>query len=286
MSISIFAKPSFLRNDPELNGQPVLTWTTSCIRGEQIAEYIGAKYNPKSGYEDDLCIHLRPRTLDYIKDNDYVDVSDGAFNIVEQLQSRPKIKVIASYPCSYKFMKERLKNEVVYVPEHHCNFERAVRERKEVTTGGVINNPSVHTYSVYDEIKKRLENIGLKFITCFHYKNRQDVVDFYKQIDFQIIDRFERPTDNNYNNDYNPFIHPSKIINAGSFGIPTIASWKLGFDDFSYIPVKTIDALMEEVEKIRDENNYNQWPDKLIKEAEKYHISKIAEIYKQLEVRH
>jgi len=291
MSIAIFASRSFLRNDPELGDHPLLSFTTSVIRGEQIAEYIGAKYNPKSGYENDLCIYLRPKTLDHIRDCDYIDVSDGAFNIVEQLQSRPKIRLIASYPCSYQFLKKKLKNEVVLIPEHHCNFERAVRERKEITTAGVVNNPSLKNYSIYEEVKKRMEKIGLKFITCFYYKNRQDVVDFYKQIDIQVISRFAPVNDyshylDDYNNDLNPFIHPSKIINAASFGIPTIASWKLGFDDFkgNYISVRDMDSLVAEVEKLKNKNYYNEWPEKILKEAEKYHISKIAEMYKQLEL--
>ena len=278
MSISIFARPYFLGQELS-TGEPYLHRVTSLVRGEQIAEYIGGKYNPTSGYENDVCIYHKPKRLDHIKDTSYVDVSD-ADCLVEQLQHRPQIKVIASSQCSYEFLKEKLKNEIVLIPEHHCNFERVVRERKTITTGGIIGHPSVFSGPVNDEIRKQLEEIGLKFITCFNYKNRQDSINFYKQIDFQVIGHF------GYLNNYDPFNHPSKMINAASFGIPTIANWKLGYKEFegSYIPVRTMDSLVAEAEKMKNENYYNEWADKIIKEAEKYHISKVAEMYKQLEM--
>lgn len=40
--------------------------------------------------------------------------------------------------------------------------------------------------------------------------------------------------------------------------------------------------LLEEVEKLKDPEYYNQWSRKIIKEAEKYHISNIAKLYLQL----
>ena len=131
MSISIFVRPYFLGED----------------------------------LPNDVCIYLKPKTLDNIKDNSYVDISDCEHNILEQLQNRPK-------------------------------------------------------------------------------------------------------------------------INAASFGIPTIANWKLGYKEFDghYIPVKTMDSLVAEAEKMKDKNYYDEWSNKIIPETEKYHISKIAEIYRQLDV--
>lgn len=105
----------------------------------------------------------------------------------------------------------------------------------------------------------------------------QDIIDYYKKIDIQVIGYF----------DYQdiPYYHPTKIINAASFGIPTVAGRRLGYKDFDnfYIPVNNMDELLAEVEKLKkDPKYYNQWSDKIVKEAEKYHISKIAQLYRKL----
>jgi len=117
MNISIFARPYFFVNDPLLGSKPVLGRGTSLIRGEQMAQYLGGKYNPIEGFENDLRIYLKPRSLDHIRDNDYVDVSDSGDIIIEQLKKRPKLKLIASSLATYEYLKERLPNKIVLIPE-------------------------------------------------------------------------------------------------------------------------------------------------------------------------
>lgn len=274
MNISFFARPYFIGEDDSPDRPLLLYRGTSLIRGEQMAQYLGGKYNPTSGYENDICIYLKPRTSDNIKDGAYIDFSDGEEYLLKLLQDRPKIKVISSSVPSYEFLKERLKNEIFLIPEHHCNFERAVRTRKEISVAGFLGTPRSFTYPV-DEMTKRLEKIGIKFIATFSYKNRQDVVDFYKQVDLQVVW---------YDNGDSPFKHPTKYINAASYGIPTIANRLIGCKEWedNYTSVETIGSLIMEVEKFKNKDYYNKWSDKIVKEAEKYHISKIAEKYQQL----
>lgn len=278
MNISFFTRPAFVGEDPETYTGPYLHRATSLIRGEQVAEYLGAKYNPTSGFEQDLCIYLKPKTLEQIKDGAYVDFSDAEVYLIKLLQDRPKIKVIASSLTSFRFLKEKLANEIFLIPEHHSNFERMLRSRREVTTGGIITNPSALTYRVYDQVKKRLAEVGFKFITCYDWQNRQDVVNFYQQIDFQVIAWF------GVFNDYDPFRHPTKIINAASYGIPTVANWKAGYEEFegNYLAVRTMDELVKEAEKLKNKDYYNQLASKIIKAAEPYHISEIAKKYREL----
>ena len=109
-----------------------------------------------------------------------------------------------------------------------------------------------------------------------NYKTRQDIVDFYKTIDIQVIGYFKH-----YDHAYR---HPTKIINAASFGIPTIAAPILGYKEFEghYIPAGNMESLLVAVDKLRDIKYYSQWSTKIIKEAEKYHISNIAKLYQQL----
>ena len=278
MNLSIFARKYFIVEDPETSTEPFLHRATSYIRGEQVANYLGGKYNPTEGFENDVLIYLKPKRLDHIKDGSYVDFSDGEEYLLKLLEDRPKIKVIASSKTSFEYLKKVLKNEMFLIPEHHCNFERVKRTRKEITTGGIITNPSAITYPAYQEVKKLLSKIGFKFITCYDYKVRQDVLDFYAQIDFQVIALF------GIYNDYDPFRHPTKIINAASFGIPTISNWNFGYQEFekNYIAVRSINDLVKEAEKLKNQNYYNQWAEKIIKPAEVYHIDNVAKLYKQL----
>lgn len=278
MNISIFARPYFTGEDAEAFTGPYLHRGTSLIRGEQVAEYLGGKYNLQSGFENDICIYLKPKTLDQIKDGSYVDFSDAEEYLKKLLQDRPKIKVIASNLTSFEFLKKKLQNKIFLIPEHHCNFERVQRTRRQITTGGIITNPSAITYKSYDQVKKLLSEIGFKFLTCYDWEIRQDVVDFYHQIDFQVIALF------GIYNDYDPFRHPTKIINAASYGIPTVANWQAGYKEFegNYIPVHNIYDLVKEVEKLKNQNYYNQWSKKIIKATEPYHIENVAKLYKQL----
>ena len=55
-------------------------------------------------------------------------------------------------------------------------------------------------------------------------------------------------------NDFDPFRHPTKIINAASFGIPSIATWKVGYREFekNFILVFAFKELIEEVKKLKN----------------------------------
>lgn len=277
MNISIFARPYFFVEDPLLYKEPVLGRVTSLIRGEQMAQFLGAKYNPTSGFEQDLRIYLKPRSLDHIKDNDYVDVSDSGDVIIGQLKKRPKLKLIASSLATYEYLKERLPNKIVFIPEHHCNFERAKRTRNEITTGGYIGAPNPFIFKMNPNIEKCLAKIGLKFLASYYYKGRQDSVDFYKKIDFQIIPHF-------WFDDSEIYRHPTKMISAGSYGIPTIAAWKSGFSEWegNYIPVQSMEDMILEAEKLKNKDYYEGWSNRGMKAAESYHIENIAKLYRQL----
>lgn len=273
--ISFFARPYFIAEELAQDGPCFyLRRGSSLIRGEQIAEFIGGKYNPTEGYENDICIYIKPKTLDKIKDGDYVDVSDGEFNIMEQLVSRPNIKIIATTDATYDFMKKRLKNPMTLIHEQHCNFERAKISRSDITTAGFLGTPGSFTYSVAD-MTERLGKIGIKFIASFNWKNRQDVVDFYKKIDIQII---------GYTGGNDPFRHPNKLINAMAFGVPSVSNPQVGFQEIegNYIIAPTVDMIVEQVKKLKNKDYYEAWSRKVLEFAEGYHIENIAKLYKQL----
>lgn len=273
MNISIFARHPYLLGD-EQSGL-FLQRVSARVRGEEIAQYLGAKLNPTKRFEKDVCIYVKPMHLDHIKEGSYVDILDDLY-ILERMKERPGIKVIAMSLPHFEFLKQELKNEVVLIPHHHVNFERVLRDRKRIITCGYVGVNTPTHRSVNHRVRKSLRKIGLYFWPLFLYQTRQDIIDYYKQIDIQVIGYFDHQDI--------PYYHPTKIINAASFGIPTVAGRKLGYKELEsfYIPVDNMEQLLVEVEKLKNLKYYDKWSKKIIKAAEKYHISKIAKLYRKL----
>lgn len=274
--ISIFTHPAFLGNrHPKLTKELTTLRISSRIRGDEIAEYIGAKLNPKDGFENDVCIHVKPKYLEKVKDGHWIDYLDSR-NLIYFLKERPLVNVIAHSQCSYDYLTENLTNKVVLIPSHHINIEGFKRERTEVTTVGYIGAASPEAFKEYAEIGERLKAVGLDFKACFGFKTRQDAIDLYKGIDIFIIGDLPKADTHQK--------APTKIINAGSFGIPTIACPVIGYAEIedSYIHASSLDEMISEAQKLKDKKVYDGWSNKAYAMAERYHISKIAELYKKL----
>jgi hypothetical protein len=273
--ISIFAKHTYYLDDPDNPGKLFLRRLTSRIRGEEIAKYLGAKLNPTKGYEDDICIYVKSYGLDRMKDGDYIDLLDDLF-ATERIKTKPKIKVIAMSTPHLEYLRGILKNEVIYIPHHHVNFDNVQRRRKKIINCGYVGSGSGYEIRVNKKLKEKLAEIGLHFMPLYHYSNREDIINYYKQIDIQIIGSF--------NHLDIPYYHQTKIVNAMSFGIPTIASRRLGYRDVEgyYIPVNNIQELLAAAQNLKDPIQYNKWPKKIIAQSDKYHISEIAKLYQQL----
>lgn len=106
------------------------------------------------------------------------------------------------------------------------------------------------------------------------FQTREDVVDFYKKIDIQIV----------WDKIYRLLKNPLKIVNAASFGIPTVGYPHKGYKEVDgyYIKALTIDHLVEEVKKLKDQGVYEAATKDLVPLAKKYHISEIAKLYEKL----
>lgn len=245
--ISIFAKHTYFLGEKDKEKDWRLKRVTSRIRGEEMAEYLGAKLNPEKA--EGPCIFVKGCRRNLIKDGDYVDVLDDTWT-VNWLKNRPRVKVIAMSLSHYDWLKTQLKNEIVYIPHHHVNFERIVRSRKDITTCGYIGAP---------QKIKVME--GFKFISLNNFKTRQEIIDFYKKIDIQVIGPVPDV----------PYYHPTKIINAMSFGIPTVSPKRKAYREVEGF-------YWQDIEELR-----NGWDAlRLIDEAEKYHISNIAKLYEEI----
>ena len=94
--ISFYAKTPFLRIDKTTG--VFVNRVSSRIRGEEISAYMGTKYNPEE--RDGVCIYLKPRGLDGLKDGDYVDILDE-ISLIPKLKERPGLNVIAMSQAQY-----------------------------------------------------------------------------------------------------------------------------------------------------------------------------------------
>src|SRR3990172_3557927 len=149
-NISIFAKRAFLNTNPysafeskekSYKGHGHLQRVSSMIRADQIVPRIGARLNPESGYENDVCIYVKPmvRKGDDFKfeGKPYLDIIDG-HNLAMVAKRHPEVTMIVCSQADMEVMSGEVSNRIVYIPQHHCNFERIRREGREVTTIGGI----------------------------------------------------------------------------------------------------------------------------------------------------
>lgn len=275
--ISFFARPAWVGNYyPRHVKESQVHRLSSRIRGEEIATYLGARLNPRSGYEHDVCIHVKPLRINKIPDGAWIDVLDDG-RLIDALKKRQGLKVIAGSKYSYEYIKTRLPNEIAYIPSHHINWDRERRTRSDVKTVGYIGSVSPEAVRIYADIGKQIADIGLQFITCFTFKTRMDALDLYRQIDILIIAAWEF-------GDPNPHKIPTKIINAASFGIPTVAFPLASYEEFKghYLPVVNIQQLLDSIQSLRQPEFYARAAEDALAASEPYHISRVAELYKEL----
>jgi hypothetical protein len=282
--ISFFVRRAFLNVNPgnefEYNGPPKrghLMRVSSMIRGDQIASYLGAKLNPASGYENDVCIYVKPhkkRGEDFkFEGKPYMDIVDG-WGLIGLMKNHPEVPVIACSQMDYESLQKALGNKIVLIPQQHCNFDRLVRTRNKITTVGVIGTKGAFAF-LPDGLREGLTERGMELLEYSNFFTRQNIVDFYLKIDIQIV---WRPYKMRLSN-------PLKLVNAASFGIPTIALREDYFKELDgyYLPVKTVGEFFTQLDSLRsDPDLYNTYSWQCVEKAEEYHIENIAKLYEKL----
>lgn len=284
--ISIFAKRAFLNTNPysafeskekSYKGYGHLQRVSSMIRADQIANYLGAKLNPENGYENDICIYVKPMVR---KDEDfkfegkrsYLDIVDG-HNLGQLMLKHPEVGVIVCSQADYEIMSKELPNKVVLIPQHHCNFERIKRNLNGIKTVGVIGTKSAFVF-LPTGLKEALANRDIKLLEYSNFFSREDIIDFYSKIDIQIV---WRPYKMRLSN-------PLKLVNAASFGIPTFALDENTFKEIQwYAPVENLNQFLDKLDAFMAfPQLYEDFSEHCFKEAEKYHIDNITKLYKNL----
>jgi len=277
--ISIFAKQAFLNTNPyspfEYKGTPPkygqLMRVSSMIRGNQIANQIGAKLNPESGYENGICIYVKPHV---IAGQPYLDIIDG-HNLGQLALKHPKVTVIVCSQADMETMTGVISNRIVLIPQHHCNFERVKRTRTEIKTVGVIGTRGAFPL-LPKGLKEELAKRNIELLEFSKFFTRQNVIDFYLKIDIQIVWRPYKKLLSN----------PLKLVNAASFGVPTIALDEPAFKEMGgcYIGVKRLEELLIGVDWLIDNpEEYKELSRDCLEKAEEYHIENVGKLYKELE---
>lgn len=249
------------------------------IRGTQVAEYIGARVNPTEGFEDDTCIYVKGEPPENYPPHSWLDMMDAPQR-VSWLLRHPNIGVISISQTAHNYMTRKLRrDDIVMIPEHHCNFDREQRGRDEIRTVGVIGNRNAF-WDINDNIIKAFADMGLQFVYQQRYECRQDVIDFYRQLDIQTVWRGHiRKVDAHLRN-------PLKLENAGSFGIPTVAfpeeDYVAEFDG-CFLPAMSIAEMLEQVKRLKEDRGlYRDIASKARDRAERYHIEHISKLYLNL----
>jgi uncharacterized protein with HEPN domain len=287
--ISIFAKRAFLNTNPEQDfiskeksyrGHGHLQRVSSMIRGDQIADRIGAKFNPESGYENDVCIYVKPhlkKGMDFKFEGKkaYLDMIDG-HTLGQLVLKHPEIGVIVCSDADAITMKQSVPNEIVVIPQHHCNFDRTRNTRSgAIKRIGIIGEENAFEH-LPKTIEKDLAEMGIELVKFSKFFSREDIISFYLSLDLQIV---WRPYKKRLSN-------PLKIVNAASFGVPTIALDEPAFKEVEgmYYATDSYEELLDAVEAINNNSAIREGiSDQIYEMAEKYHIDNIGKLYKELD---
>lgn len=248
-------------------------------RGYQIAEEIGAKLNPKQDYQDDICIYVKP-TLDSNQDmifkgkSSYLDLIDY-WQYIPLLRKHPKTIAIVCSERDYIYLaSEGITNKTTIIPQHHCNFDQEKRDRKNILVVGAVGTRRSLRH-LPQELEPQLNERGVNLLIHNETDSRQDLVNFYKKIDIQIV---WRPWKKNLAN-------PLQIVNAASYGIPSIALEENYFNEMGncYISINGLGNFFTELDLlINSSSRYAALSSLCLIKAKKYHISNIAKLYKNL----
>ena len=248
------------------------------IRGQQMAERLGARMNPAEGYENDICIWVKQQPPDLFPKRSYVDIVDGE-GLLPWIENHPDIGVIACSKLAQAYLTERLQKPVYLIQQHHCNYERTQRTPREVSIVGYIGTSGGLQFHL-DTLRERLAEIGLNFTAFNTYRTRADVVRFYQGIDIQIAYRprmgFEHAKLKN----------PLKLANAGSFGIPSVMpseeNYVKEWED-CFVEANSLDEMVDKCNLLKKfPGIYSDISNRAWLRSQQYHINEIAKQYEQL----
>lgn len=249
------------------------------VRGQQIADRMGARVNPESGYDEDVNVFVTYCPRIPLPKKTVLDPNDHK-NQWEFIEQHPECPVIAiSLPEMELFHKIFPKTRsIVYIPDHHANYIREQRPARPVRFVGTVGSRASLHCDVVD-LDDRLRRIGIQMRRRDMGRRREHVLEAYRNMDIQIVFRADLPD--------REICDVLKLSNAGSFGIPTVAYPEASYAaeyDGAFLPANTVEELVDGVNRLaRDPNLYRHYAEAARDRAEHYHIDAICERYRALE---
>jgi len=245
-----------------------------------MATQLQGKFNPTSGYENDVCIYIIGRTPEIEPKCAYHDVLDGGMNRLARVRTKTRGPVIAASREQETVLREYFgKRPVFLIPQHHCNFRNETRPDRPVRTVGCIGGDSAVQWPHY-AMKRLMGEIGLEWRFCYEYNRRRKVVAFYRELDVQVSWRPTHPRG------IIRHMNPLKLSNAGSFGIPTVAYPEPAYTAEWKDECLWADSIYDMVSKVRQLKEspamYSEASAIALTKAKEYHIDRITSLYRDL----
>ena len=262
---------------------------TAQIRAVQIADYLGAEQHPPAIPETGVCITIKcnpsrigpERNLTFPDDRTVYDLVDQ-HQALSTLKVKPHMPVIVASKSALQMLRGTHENELFLIPQQHCNPDRELRPPRPVVTVGYIGEKR-QIEPVIEELRDRLFAAGMALRTEFQFPNRESVHRFYQQVDLQLVWRLELPPE------IAALKTPLKVVNAGSYGIPTVAQPEVSLMAEvagSFVPARTLAEAVDALAFLRDTPAwYAEMAGCAQVTAEKYHVSKVLPLYRELEAR-
>ena len=261
-----------------------MNWPSEHTRGYQIAEALGCKVNePIANYDETIVAvktHLGDKSSMFT--NLYCDFIDSV-NTVELARRLPSIKLIAVTDVMRDFLKARVPNDIVVIPEHTCNFARETRQSRDVEVVGYVGSRQCFDLDA-EQVGRALEQIGLKFVFLVSEDmsvTRKDVCEFYKRIDIQIAfrtpDKAVRPP---------VYRNPLKVFNAGSFRVPTVAYPELAYRMYAgtyFLEALDLISIIDKCYMLKNDTElYSFYSNRAYEWSKQFDIEMVAKEYAKL----
>lgn len=251
----------------------------------QMARRIGAKVNPFDDTSEDICIGIKMSPYAVGRDKHvfkwhrfYLDLIDHS-TVLKWLKKRPWVDLIVASRSAEFYVPQLLPNPITFIPQHHCNFERTVKKIREPRVVAYVGTtPPLADW--VDTVASAISKMNLELRVYGNCARRGHVVNAYLETDIQFTWRNDVTERLLYTK------NPLKILNAASFGIPTVANIEPAFEYECRDHYFGVRALSEALDAIRElQTNpacYERFAAVGPTLAEPYHVDHIGAAFQRL----
>lgn len=224
----------------------------------------------------------------------YVDIVDGKRRLHKKI-TNPNIGIIVQIRENIPEAKRHWfpKNEIIALPHAHANNERRERPSdREVKRIGYTGVKQGFSPGAWQEFASKIKTHGFEAVRPddnpintkkYIGRQREMCCDFYYGIDIAVAFR-----NRIWSNPNGPYMKgPTKLNNAGSFRIPTVAFPECAYihnvnGPASCVLVTSIDEMVHACIRLRDDQEYYyRIADKAWQDAQAAHIDEVVKTYRR-----